>query len=102
MAPKRHAPERAAHGARADEIMAVLHMGLAVRVAHDLRGVGQLDDHVLLELRQRQAELVSLSLVLEAQNDQFMSLSRNGPPEEGPPTANVWPQTPAEIGTCGK
>ena len=46
-----HAPEGAAHGARADQVGVVLDVRLAVGVAHDLGGVLQLDDHVLLHLR---------------------------------------------------
>ena len=66
-----HAPEGAAHGARADQAVAVLDVRLAVGVAHDLGGVLQLDDHVLLHLRELDAEAVGLELVLEAEDHHF-------------------------------
>ena len=70
-----HAPEGAAHGAGADQVVAVLDVRLAVGVAHDLGGVLQLDDHVLLHLGQLEAEVVGLHFVLEAQDHQFTHTS---------------------------
>ena len=49
----------------------MLDMGLAIRVAHDLGGVLQLDDHVLLHLGQLQAEAIGFELVLETEDHQF-------------------------------
>ena len=49
----------------------MLDVRLAVGVAHDLGGVFQLDDHVLLHLGQLEAEAIGFELVLEAQDHQF-------------------------------
>ena len=66
--------------------LAVLHVRLAVGVAHDLGRITQLDDHVLLQLREFEAEAVGLHLVLEAEDHHlthrlllFALASRSGP-----------------------